>query len=102
MVTRLTVPLCTSMEIHIMNIARKTLAALALSAMATGAMAADMKDDMKGDMGKKAAQEKCFGVSLAGAGTSKTDFQANAWKYVAAGTCTTMTTPNGMGMLKAM
>ena len=114
MVTRLTVPLCTSMEIHIMNIARKTLAALALSAMATGAMAADMKDDMKGDMGKKAAQEKCFGVSLAGindcaagpgttcAGTSKTDFQANAWRYVAAGTCTTMTTPNGMGMLKAM
>ena len=88
-----------------MNIARKTLAALALSAMATGAMAADMKDDMKGDMGKKAAQEKCFGVSLAGkndcaagpgttcAGTSKTDFQANAWKYVAAGTCTTMKHP---------
>ena len=92
-----------------MNIATKTLAALALSAMATGAMAADMKDDMKGDMGKKAAQEKCFGVSLAGKndcaagpGTSKTDFQANAWRYVAAGTCTTMTTPNGMGMLKAM
>ena len=92
-----------------MNIARKTLAAFALSAMA-----ADMKNDMTGDMGKKAALEKCFGVSLAGkndcaagpgttcAGTSKTDFQANAWKYVAAGTCTTMTTPNGMGMLKAM
>ncbi len=49
-----------------------------------------------------AEKEKCFGVSLAGqndcaagagttcAGTSKVDFQGNAWKYVAKGTCTTM------------
>ncbi|MDH4294552.1 MAG: DUF2282 domain-containing protein, partial [Betaproteobacteria bacterium] len=28
--------------------------------------------------------------------------QANAWKYVAKGTCTTMKTPKGMGTLKAM
>ena len=44
-------------------------------------------------------QEKCFGVSLAGendcaagpgttcAGTSKVDYQGNAWKLVSAGTC---------------
>lgn len=49
-----------------------------------------------------AEKEKCFGVSLAGkndcaagagttcAGTSKVDFQGNAWKYVAKGTCVSM------------
>jgi uncharacterized membrane protein len=51
------------------------------------------------------AQEKCFGVSLAGkndcaagpgttcAGSSKVDYQGNAWKLVPAGTCTTMELP---------
>ena len=55
--------------------------------------------------------DKCYGVSLAGkndcaagpgttcAGTSKVDYQGNAWKYVAKGTCTTMQTPKGMGSL---
>lgn len=59
-----------------------------------------------------AAMEKCFGVSLAGkndcaagpgttcAGTSTMDYQANAWKYVPAGTCTSIETPNGMGSLE--
>lgn len=49
--------------------------------------------------------EKCFGVSLAGqndcaagpgttcAGTSKVDYQGNAWKLVPAGTCLTMEVP---------
>lgn len=58
------------------------------------------------------AKEKCFGVSLAGqndcaagagttcAGTSKVDFQGNAWKLVAAGTCATMDVGEGrMGSL---
>ena len=61
------------------------------------------------------AKEKCFGVSLAGqndcaagpgttcAGTSKVDFQGNAWTYVAKGTCTAMTLPDGrMGSLEAL
>ncbi|WAC27946.1 DUF2282 domain-containing protein [Ancylobacter sp. SL191] len=60
-----------------------------------------------------ADKEKCFGVALKGqndcaagpgttcAGTSKVDYQKNAWKLVPAGTCTTMKTPNGMGSLKA-
>ncbi|MFN3847446.1 MAG: DUF2282 domain-containing protein [Paracoccaceae bacterium] len=51
------------------------------------------------------AMEKCFGVSLAGqndcaagpgttcAGTSKVDYQGNAWKLVPAGTCTKMEVP---------
>ncbi len=52
-----------------------------------------------------AEQEKCFGVALAGqndckagagttcAGTSKVDYQGNAWKLVDEGTCTTMELP---------
>ena len=51
--------------------------------------------------------EKCFGVALAGqndcaagpgttcAGTSKVDYQGNAWKLVPAGTCVTMELPAG-------
>ena len=51
------------------------------------------------------ANEKCFGVSLAGAndcaagpgttcaGTSKVDYQGNAWTLVDAGTCTTIELP---------
>ena len=61
------------------------------------------------------AKEKCFGVALAGqndcaagagttcAGTSKVDYQGNAWKLVPAGTCTTMELPEGrMGSLEAL
>ena len=48
---------------------------------------------------QSADKEKCFGVALKGkndcaagpgttcAGTSKVDYQGNAWKYVPAGTC---------------
>lgn len=58
--------------------------------------------------------EKCYGVSLAGqndcaagpgtscAGTSTSDYQANAWKLVPAGTCTSIETPNGHGTLEEM
>jgi len=54
-----------------------------------------------------AGKEKCFGVSLAGkndcaagagttcAGTSKVDYQGNAWTLVPAGTCATMELPDG-------
>jgi uncharacterized membrane protein len=55
--------------------------------------------------------ERCYGVALAGkndcaagpgttcAGTSKVNYQGNAWKYVPKGTCTSMTTPKGKGSL---
>jgi uncharacterized membrane protein len=59
--------------------------------------------------------EKCYGVSLAGqndcaagpgttcAGTSKVDYQGNAWTLVPAGTCTTMELPDGrMGSLEPL
>jgi uncharacterized membrane protein len=58
-----------------------------------------------------AGKEKCFGVAMAGkndcaagpgttcAGTSKADYQGNAFKLVPKGTCVTMKTPKGMGSL---
>ncbi len=60
---------------------------------------------------QNADKERCYGVSMAGkndcaagpgttcAGTSKVDYQGNAWKYVAKGTCVSMKTPKGMGSL---
>ncbi|MFM7506696.1 MAG: DUF2282 domain-containing protein [Rubrivivax sp.] len=62
-----------------------------------------------------ADKEKCFGVALKGkndcaagpgttcAGSSKADFQGNAWKLVAKGTCEkteSKTSPTGFGQLK--
>jgi uncharacterized membrane protein len=59
-------------------------------------------------------KDKCFGISLAGrndcaagagttcAGTSKRNYQGNAWKYVAKGTCTAIKTPKGNGSLAAI
>jgi uncharacterized membrane protein len=79
--------------------------ALALtSALAVGAVQAS---ELPSNQGK----EKCYGVSLAGqndcaagpgtscAGTSKTDYQGNAWKLVPKGTCSKIKTPKGMGSL---
>jgi uncharacterized membrane protein len=60
----------------------------------------------------EANMEKCYGVALAGkndckagpgttcAGTSKIDYQSNAWKLVPKGTCTQIKTPYGHGSLK--
>lgn len=63
-----------------------------------------------------ADKEKCFGVALKGkndcaagagtscAGTSKVDFQANAWTLVPKGTCEktmSKTSPTGHGQFKA-
>lgn len=63
-----------------------------------------------------ASDEKCFGVALKGkndckagagtscAGTSKLDYQADAWKLVPAGTCektASKTSPTGFGQLAA-
>lgn len=92
-----------------MNARSLALAAAALAALSIQVQAAD--DKMAGD--KVAAMEKCFGVSMAGkndcaagagttcAGTSKVDYQGNAWKNVAKGTCTEIKTPKGSGSLTA-
>jgi uncharacterized membrane protein len=83
------------------------LTTLALAALASGAAMAQDKS-----MDGKPAMEKCFGVAMAGkndcaagagttcAGTSKMDYQANSFKLVPAGTCTTIKTPMGMGSLE--
>ncbi|GIX39383.1 MAG: hypothetical protein KatS3mg128_0432 [Silanimonas sp.] len=59
----------------------------------------------------RSGKEKCYGVAKAGendcaagpgttcAGTSKIDYQGNAWKLVPAGTCTSIETPKGKGSL---
>ena len=57
-----------------------------------------------------AGKEKCFSVSLAGkidcaagAGTSKVDYQGNAWTLVDAGTCETKELPGDrMGSLEKL
>ncbi len=58
--------------------------------------------------------DKCYGIALAGkndcaagagtscAGTSTVDYDAHHWKYVAKGTCESMMTPKGHGMLTPM
>jgi uncharacterized membrane protein len=79
---------------------------LAVASLASGAaIAQDKGASIKGE------REKCYGISLAGqndckagagtscAGSSKVNYQGNAWKYVAAGTCTSIKTPKGVGSL---
>ncbi len=78
------------------------VAALLLTSLGTGVANAQAT---------KPAMEKCYGVSLAGkndckagagtscAGTSKVNYQRNAWKLVPAGTCVKIKTPKGNGSL---
>jgi uncharacterized membrane protein len=87
-----------------MNTRQSLLLAAALAAFTSGAaVAQDKGASIKGE------KERCYGIAKAGqndcaagpgttcAGTSKTDYQGNAWKYVAKGTCEQIKTPNGMG-----
>jgi uncharacterized membrane protein len=60
---------------------------------------------------QKQAMEKCYGISKTGqndcaagpgtscAGTSTRDYQGDAWKLVAKGTCVKTETPKGNGSL---
>lgn len=90
-----------------MTTRRKALTTMALAAVVhSAAFAADKASESQP---KKQAMEKCYGISLAGqndcaagpgtscSGTSKRDYQGDAWKKVPAGTCTTTKTPKGMG-----
>jgi uncharacterized membrane protein len=89
-----------------MHPTKTLLATAALAAFsASAAMAADTAGVPTPPM------EKCYGVALAGhndckagegascAGTSKVDYQGDAWKLVAKGTCVTIQTPKGHGSL---
>jgi len=61
---------------------------------------------------KMADKEKCYGVALKGkndckagagtscAGSSKMDYQGNAWSMVPKGTCEKTASPTGFGQLK--
>lgn len=81
------------------------------SALVAALMASLVAGAAQAQAAAKPAMEKCFGVAKAGqndckagagtscAGTSKVDFQGNAWKLVAAGTCTKIKTPTGFGSL---
>jgi uncharacterized membrane protein len=95
-----------------------SLTAVPVSAQGMKPNKAEMKMMMEENIAKtkKAMKtgkfEKCYGVALKGhndcyagagtscAGTSTVNYQGNAFKLVAKGTCTTMKTPNGNGSLK--
>jgi uncharacterized membrane protein len=88
--------------------------AFTLSALAAGVVLAQDKAMAEKSMKEMATGkvEQCYGVAMAGkndcaagpgttcAGTSKVDYQGNAFKLVAKGTCTTIKTPKGMGSLQ--
>lgn len=88
----------------------KTLlgAGVLLALGATSALAAGQSRTAPAASGEK---ERCYGVSRAGqndcaagpgtscSGTSTRDYQGNAWKYVAKGTCASIRTPVGNGSL---
>lgn len=88
-----------------MNSRQIAVTAAALAALVSGAVLAQDKGMSKSEM------EKCYGVSMAGkndcaagpgttcAGTSKTDYQGNAWKNVPKDACVSMKTPKGAGSL---
>ncbi len=98
-----------------------TLTRRAVSQLATGtALAMTLGAALTLAASPAAAQsmdkEKCFGVALKGkndcaagpgttcAGTSKVDYQGNAWAFVPKGTCektASPNSPNGMGQLAA-
>ena len=94
-----------------MNTRPLSLTLVTLAALTAGAALA--QSNMP-DAKAAGAKERCYGVAMAGkndcaagpgttcAGTSKMDYQGNAWKYVPAGTCTTIKTPKGMGSLRSM
>jgi len=78
-----------------------------------GAMTAALATATLNAPAHAADKEKCYGVALKGqndcaagagtscAGTATKDYDVKAWKYVPAGTCTTIKTPAGTGSLTA-
>lgn len=82
------------------------LASAVATAIASVASAAPLTK-AEGDAAMAAGKEKCYGIALKGQndcaagpgttcqGTSTTDFQGNAWKFVRGGTCTSITVPGG-------
>lgn len=99
------------------NVSKPSLA-LALGAALTlaGAMATTQVHAEENGAAQASEKEKCYGVALKGkndckagpgttcAGTSKIDYQGNAWSMVPKGTCEEIespTSPTGHGQLSA-
>ncbi len=93
-----------------LSVTSALLAGAVAAAMVSIASAAPLtKDEAKA--ATAAGKEKCFGVALKGqndcaagpgttcAATAKIDYQGNAWRLVAKGTCTAINTPLGGGSL---
>ena len=89
-----------------MSVKVLTVTSLALASALTAALAAAAQP-----AAAQSTKEKCYGVALKGqndcaagagttcAGTSKVDYQGNAWRLVPKGACTTTATPFGPGSL---
>ena len=100
-------------------VATAFVAAFAAPAFSQGMSQEDMQKMMQETQAKNMAKlktgkfDKCYGEALKGqndcfagagttcAGTSSVDYQGNAWKLVAKGTCTTISTPAGKGSLES-
>jgi uncharacterized membrane protein len=86
-----------------MKLTQMAAAAAVLTAVASAASA--------GPVAPQPGMDRCFGIAMAHhndcaagpgtscAGTSNRNYQGNAWKYVARGTCTRIRTPRGAGSL---
>ena len=82
------------------------LAGAVASALSSAAFAMPLTE-AEGKAAMDAGKEKCFGIALKGQndcaagpgttcqGTSTVDFQGNAWKFAAAGTCESIEVPGG-------
>jgi uncharacterized membrane protein len=91
-----------------MTTTKLTVTLLALA----GAFAAVIANMPTSASAEGSSKEKCYGVALKGmndcaagpgttcAGTSKVDYQGNAWRLVPKGSCMAMTTPLGTGSLE--
>lgn len=92
-----------------------TLSHLALAAALGGALALSAAS-AQAEERAGGAKERCYGIAMAGqndcaagpgtscAGSSRSDHQADAWKYVPAGTCeqtASTTSPTGFGQKQA-
>jgi uncharacterized membrane protein len=86
-----------------------------LSAALAGSLALALASAAQaGPAAPQPGADKCYGIAMAGkndcaagagttcAGTSAVDYDAHAWKYVAKGTCASITTPKGHGSLTQM
>ena len=94
---------------------KATKSVLSGAVMAGAVAAAVAGVNLAGVTDAHAANEKCFGISLAGEndcaagpgttckGTSTVDYQGNAWTFVPEGTCETMELPGDrMGSLEEL